>query len=49
MASKFRKLHSSKDFSMTDCIGYAYAKEKGLTFVTGDEEFKGFENVEFVP
>ncbi len=47
-ASKFRKQHSSKNFSMTDCIGYVHAKENGLVFVTGDREFKGIENVEFV-
>ena len=33
---------------MTDCIGYIFAKEKGLVFLTGDGMFKGFENVEFV-
>ncbi len=47
-ASKFRRQHSSKNLSMTDCIGYVYAKENGLVFVTGDGEFNGFENVEFV-
>lgn len=33
---------------MVDCIGYVYAKENGLRFVTGDKEFEGMENVEFV-
>lgn len=47
-ASRFRKHHSNKNLSMTDCIGYTYAKENGLVFVTGDGEFKDFENVEFV-
>ncbi len=47
-ASKFRLKHSGKNLSMTDCIGYVYAKENGLVFVTGDREFKGVENVEFV-
>lgn len=47
-ASKFRVENTSKNLSMTDCIGYVYAKENGLVFVTGDGEFKGFENVEFV-
>ena len=47
-ASKLRAKHSNKNLSMTDCIGYVYAKENGLVFVTGDREFNGFENVEFV-
>jgi predicted nucleic acid-binding protein len=47
-ASKLRARHTSKNLSMTDCIGYIYAKENGLMFVTGDREFKGVENVEFV-
>ncbi len=47
-ASKFRKQHSSKNLSMTDCIGYIFAKENGLVFLTGDSAFAGMENVEFV-
>ena len=33
---------------MTDCIGYIIAKRLGMKFLTGDKEFEGFENVEFV-
>ncbi len=47
-ASKFRKQHKGKNLSMTDCIGYILAKEKGLVFLTGDGMFEGLENVEFV-
>ncbi len=47
-ASKFRKQHKQKNFSMADCIGYAYAKENSLVFLTGDGMFEGLENVEFV-
>lgn len=47
-ASKFRKQHKGKNLSMTDCIGYIFAKEKGLVFLTGDGMFEGIENVEFV-
>ena len=47
-ASKFRKEHKGKNLSMTDCIGYIFAKEKGLVFLTGDSMFEGLENVEFV-
>jgi len=31
-----------------DCIGYIIAKKSGVQFLTGDEHFKDFENVEFV-
>ncbi len=37
-----------KKLSMADAIGYAYAKELGLKFLTGDKEFKDMDNVEFV-
>ncbi|MBI2144409.1 PIN domain-containing protein [Candidatus Woesearchaeota archaeon] len=47
-ASKFRKKHKGENLSMTDCIGYVSAKEKGLVFLTGDSMFEGLENVEFV-
>ncbi len=47
-ASKFRVRHKSKNISMTDCIGYVYAKQNGLIFLTGDNAFSGVENVEFV-
>ena len=47
-ASKFRKQHKGKNLSMTDCVGYIFAKEKGLAFLTGDGMFEGLENVEFV-
>ncbi|MAG16147.1 hypothetical protein CMO88_03735 [Candidatus Woesearchaeota archaeon] len=47
-ASKFRLKNKKKDLSMTDCIGYIYACENNLVFLTGDKEFKGMPNVEFV-
>ncbi|MBI2137750.1 hypothetical protein HYU12_04495 [Candidatus Woesearchaeota archaeon] len=47
-ASKFRTKNKGKNFSMVDCIGYVYAKDNDLIFVTGDREFYGFENVTFV-
>lgn len=47
-ASKLRKQHGGKNMSMTDCIGYIYAKENGLLFLTGDSAFESMENVEFV-
>ena len=37
-----------KNFSYTDCIGYILAKKKRAKFLTGDKEFEGLSNVEFV-
>lgn len=47
-ASKFRTKHKQKDLSMTDCVGYIFAIENGLLFVTGDKGFKDVENVDFI-
>ena len=33
---------------MVDCIGYMTAKRLGVKFLTGDREFEGMDNVEFV-
>jgi predicted nucleic acid-binding protein len=37
-----------RDVSYTDCIGYILAKKRNARFLTGDEQFKDLENVEFV-
>ncbi len=37
-----------KDFSIPDAIGYIVAKKFNVKFLTGDEGFRNFENVEFV-
>ena len=47
-AMKFRLKNKKKGFSYTDCIGYIFALENKLKFLTGDDAFKGLENVEFV-
>jgi len=47
-AMKFRLEHKKKNLSYADCISYVMAKENGLKFLTGDKEFKGLANVEFV-
>ncbi len=47
-AIKFRKKHKSKDLSYADCIGYFYTIKNNMKFLTGDKEFQGLENVEFV-
>jgi len=47
-ASKFRVKNSKRKFSYIDCLGYSMALNRNLKFVTGDNQFKGMENVEFV-
>ena len=47
-ASEFRLNHYRRDLSYIDCIGYILAKKSGAKFLTGDEQFKDFDNVEFV-
>ncbi len=47
-ACKFRLTNKSRDFSMTDCIGYFVALKTGVKFLTGDAQFKNMKNVEFV-
>ena len=38
----------NKKLSIPDVIGYMVAKRFGVKFLTGDKEFEGMENVEFV-
>ena len=47
-AAKLKKELNKRDVSMTDCIGYALAKQLGIKFLTGDRVFEHMENVEFV-
>ncbi len=47
-AAKFKEDNSPKRLSWADCIGYTAAKQLKLKFLTGDKEFKGMENVEYV-
>ena len=42
LKNKHRKL------SIPDAIGYIIAKKFNVKFLTGDEEFKNFDNVEFI-
>lgn len=37
-----------RDLSIPDAIGYTVAKRLGIKFLTGDEDFKDLDNVEFV-
>jgi predicted nucleic acid-binding protein len=47
-AAKFKKKVNKRDLSMTDCISYILACQLGIKFLTGDKEFEGMEDVEFV-
>ena len=47
-ATNFKVKNRQRNLSMSDCIGYVISKRLGIKFLTGDKEFKDFENVEFV-
>lgn len=47
-AAKLKILLNKRDVSMTDCIGYCFAKQLGIKFLTGDRAFENLLNVEFV-
>jgi len=47
-AMKFRQENKKKNLSYTDCIGYIYSLRNNMRFLTGDKEFEGMKNVEFV-
>ena len=44
----FRYKNKRKKLSYADCIGYITALRNNMRFLTGDKEFKGMKNVEFV-
>ena len=46
MAMDFKTIN--KHLSIPDAIGYTVAKRLGVKFLTGDNDFKDMENVEFV-
>lgn len=49
MAFRLRMKRNPKcNLSYIDCIGYECARALRIPFVTGDKEFKGVDNVEFV-
>lgn len=39
---------TGRRFSYIDALGYTYSRESGYDFLTGAEEFEGFEGVRFV-
>ncbi len=47
-AIRFRKENKKRNLSYADCIGYIYARQNDLVFLTGDKEFENMPNVEFV-
>jgi len=47
-ALKYRIDNKKEDLSIFDCVGYIYALENNLRFVTGDKEFKNKEGVVFI-
>lgn len=47
-AMELKFLKKADDLSFTDCIGYVYAQENGMRFLTGDQKFKDLPGVEYV-
>lgn len=47
-AMEFHSANKKRDLSYADCIGYIMAKKLNIKFLTGDEQFRNFPNVEFV-
>ncbi|HIH17213.1 MAG TPA: type II toxin-antitoxin system VapC family toxin [Nanoarchaeota archaeon] len=45
---KFKYKNKKVNFSFVDCVSYAVSKSNNLIFLTGDKEFEGLPNVEFV-
>ena len=47
-ASIFRTKNIKLKFSYIDSLGYVMAFNRNMKFVTGDNQFKNFDNVEFI-
>ena len=47
-AIRFRLKHKRQKLSYADCVGYVYALQNKMKFLTGDKQFDGLANVEFV-
>ena len=48
MRAQLKKKSKSSNVSYVDCIGYVIAMKLRIKFLTGDREFEGLANVEFV-
>lgn len=46
--NEFKAIAKGKGLSYVDCIGYVLAKSRNVKFLTGDRQFAGLENVEYV-
>lgn len=47
-ANEFRLKNYKRELSYADCLGYILAKQHNAKFLTGDNQFEDFENVEYV-
>lgn len=47
-AMDLRKKYNQRRLSYVDCIGYIFAKNNNIKFLTGDKEFEDMLGVEFV-
>ena len=47
-AMLFRMKNKKMNLSYVDCIGYVFALQNGMKFLTGDSAFKDMDSVEFV-
>ena len=48
-AVRYRIDYHKDNLSFFDCVGYLYAQENKILFVTGDKEFRHREGVQFMP
>jgi len=44
----FRMENSKENLSLFDCLGYIFAQENNMLFVTGDKQFKNKKGVMFI-
>jgi len=47
-ANALKYFYRKRKLSYIDCIGYVLARKNGFPFLTGDEQFRDLEGVEFV-
>ena len=47
-AIRFKIDHKKERLSFFDCVGYIYARENNMKFVTGDQAFEDKEGVEYI-
>lgn len=47
-ANKLRANMKKRSLSYVDCVGYTLARKMNIKFLTGDQQFKDLENVEYV-